>query len=212
MRVYMLMAAAALTMAGLCSSCGPLATQPAAIAADGARSAVSGAPAAGTGDLGRAAADDLARATPGRAILARGTYAFRGLPYFPPNAVPGLAGEYAFMPGAASAAPPGAASAQPPGAVLHLRVWYTRESLLFGDGWKRGSLGGYVGYELQPEAGGVIFLALVATGHELFFEFPSDSPALRSFALALETKFSQFFAQSADDTELSFPAYVDTHG
>jgi|GEM_PF-6606001 len=159
---------------------------------------------------GEAPADSAAdieselRQNPGRALLVRGTYAFRGLPHFPPNAVPGLAGEYLL------AAPPvGPDSAAAGTADLSLRVWYTREPLVFGDRWKSGKLGPYTSYELRPDATSMLFLAIASDGHELFLELPRDLPELRSFAVALERKFDQFFVGASSDADLSFPAFVD---
>jgi hypothetical protein len=132
-----------------------------------------------------------------RAILDRGTYAVKGLPFFSPNAIPCLMGEYLFP---------------APKADLRIPVWYTREPLVFGAEWARRDMPPYAARVLLRTEGGRqagAVLSLATARYTLFLELPSDSAAFRDFAVALEQRFAVFFASAPSDAELSFPAYVD---
>jgi hypothetical protein len=153
--------------------------------------------------LGLPSAEAQAGSGP-RAVLAAGTFALRGLPFFSPNAIPCLKGEYALSPGGATA-PPAAETGIIPGE--RIPVWFTREPLIFGAEWKRSSLGGYAARSLSRPAGQA--LALVSERYVLVFEIPSDDAAFRSIALAIANRFAVFFANAPTDAELSFPAFVD---
>ena len=146
---------------------------------------------------------------PGQAILIRGPLVFRGLPFFAPNALPGLEGEYSLALSSAEPKSQGSAGEVSAERALRLRVWYTREPLYFGTGWIRGTLGRYTIYTSTHDATGALVIAFAADRYELLVELPGDSAVLRRFAIALEDRFAVFFAEATTDAELSFPAYVD---
>jgi hypothetical protein len=128
-------------------------------------------------------------ASPAR--LQSGPEQVRGLPFFSPNAIPALVGEYSL----------GEARA---------KVLCTREALVFGPEWRRVSPDpgpGLTGFLVQGQEG--VVLALLSPKYCLFVELPADKPALRRFASALESRFSTFFDKAATDAELSFPAWVE---
>ncbi|HET7838115.1 MAG TPA: hypothetical protein VFL04_00045 [Rectinemataceae bacterium] len=130
---------------------------------------------------------------PERAVLTKGTFALRGLPFFGPNAIPALGGEYSL----------GAAA---------IPVWFTRESLVFSERWKRTTIGAHPAFLLQPkegqEAKGAVF-ALSLGAYSLFAQVPGDEAAGRLFVDALERRFAVFYANARNDSELSFPAFLD---
>jgi hypothetical protein len=136
-----------------------------------------------------------------RAILVRGAYAVKGLPFFPPNALPALTGTYG----------PDAGSASSAFRAGEISVWYTRETLVLGGTWKRADIGGSEAYFVERHQGPVVVLK--SAGYYLFFELPAgtspDDKDRASFVRAFDRKFLVFFANAATDAELSFPAYVD---
>jgi hypothetical protein len=141
----------------------------------------------------------------GRALLVRGADPVRGLPFFAPNALPGLIGAYS-MGGPAS-------QTKVPPAAPELSIWYTREPLVLGSSWRRDETYGSGAFLLARPQDQV--LVLKAPGYYLFFELtdlsgaaPSDQ-GRRAFIRAFVRKFSAFFQSAASDAELSFPAYVD---
>ena len=148
---------------------------------------------------------DQAAILEGRAILVKGTYAIRGLPFFPPNVIQALGGEYAL-----GGYPSGTAGngSRP----IRIPVWYTRERVFFGGPWKRTSVPAYTAYSLERGEGGKggdFILALANGSYILFFAFPEDRPRYRELAAIVERRFAIFFANAKNDAELSFPAYVD---
>jgi hypothetical protein len=129
-----------------------------------------------------------ASASPAR--LLRGPEAVHGLPFFGPNALPALRGEYGL------------------GRTV-LKVWSCRERLVFGSSWKpveADSRPGLRAWRQDGERGPV--LALVSAGYALFFELPEEGQAFHRFALAMESRFQVFFENAGSDAELSFPAFV----
>ena len=146
--------------------------------------------ASGSGSLGSGAAvaADTVR-SPAR--LLSGPAALRGLPFFAPNAIRVLRGEYDLGP-------------------FRVTLWYTREALVFGEAWKAqpsGRGGPAKSWLLERSEGPV--LAVSGAGYSLFVELPRDSASLRRFASALDEKFRVFFLNAPTDAELSFPAFVD---
>ncbi|MDA8426524.1 MAG: hypothetical protein M0Z80_10360, partial [Treponema sp.] len=146
----------------------------------------------------------------GRAMLVRGPLAFRGLPFFAPNALPGLSGVYALA-APAVPGPAGAASGDggPASRTLPARVWFTRQQLYFGAGWTRGASGRYTVYSSTGGASGTVVLAFSTARYELLVELPRDDAGLRRFASALADSFELFFSEAATDADISFPAFVD---
>ena len=136
-----------------------------------------------------------------RAILVRGAFAVKGLPFFPPNALPALTGIYG----------PDTGSTSPASRQDEISVWYTPEALVLGGTWKRTDIGGPEAYLIERPQGPVIVLK--SAGYYLFFELPAgtspDDKDRASFARAFDRKFLVFFTNAATDAELSFPAYVD---
>lgn len=142
----------------------------------------------------RFAPESLPTAAPkGRALLLSGPEPRKGLPFFPPNVIPALYGEYLVDTG-------------------RIPVFSTREPLALSGSW-HAVLGpgwpatGIRAYRLARE-GGVVLLLRTAK-YSLFLLLPPDLEAYRAFSLALERRFSFFFDNAADDAELSFPASVD---
>ncbi len=125
------------------------------------------------------------------ARLIKGPYPAKGLPFFETNALPALQGEYSLAQGSC-------------------RVWSCRAPLVFGGEWKSQGRAeaGQAALRLLSTPSSVV-LALSGDGYTLFFEAPSDSPTLRTFAYAMEKRFRGFFAAAPTDAELSFPAFVD---
>jgi hypothetical protein len=127
------------------------------------------------------------------AILSEGTLALRGLPFFAPNAIRALGGEYSLGP-------------------TRIQVWFTRDAVAFSEVWKRTPFAGYVAYvqtRKDTAAGKGALFALALGPYELFIQVPEDSSASRSFISAFERRFAVFYANAKDDSELSFPAFVD---
>jgi hypothetical protein len=128
-----------------------------------------------------------------RALLVRGADPVKGLPFFPPNAIPALEGAYSLGGGAKGP---------------ELAVWYTRESLILGGAWKRAEVGGLPAFVLARSEGNVVVLR--SAQYYLFFELPSGGDSRwRAFIPAFDRKFLVFFENAASDAELSFPAYID---
>ncbi|HUW42579.1 MAG TPA: hypothetical protein VMV90_16365 [Rectinemataceae bacterium] len=149
---------------------------------------------------------------PGRAILVSGPLAFRGLPFFSPNALSGLVGEYALAPPAVGAQGPAAAGSGggvPVLRTLTARVWFTHEPLYFGARWTRGALGRYTVYSSTDQVTSSVILAFTSDRYELLVELPSGTTAFHRFAMALADRFALFFSESATDADISFPAFVD---
>jgi len=168
-----------------------LAVQAAAQAAGGGTSAA----AAGGAFPGGAATGGAAAARPelppGRALLLRGPEPRKGLPFFSPNAIPALVGEYEVS-------------------TALVRVWSSRSPLSFGKSWESIPIklpASLRALRLARDGGPVI--ALAGPDYSLFFELPADTPAFRSFLAAFERRFAFFFEGAPTDAELSFPAYLD---
>jgi len=137
-----------------------------------------------------------------RAFLVRGPAPVKGLPFFAPNVLPGLAGEYSLVEPRVGEA--GAAE---------FPVWYTRASIVLASTWKRAEAYGPGAFLLGRGPASVL---LIRTSRcSLFFELPPsaapDAPdsRQRAFIGAFVKKFTVFFDNAATDAELSFPAYVD---
>lgn len=138
-----------------------------------------------------AAATGAAEAVSSPARLLSGPAALRGLPFFAPNAIRVLRGEYDLGP-------------------FRVVIWYTREALVFGGSWKAqpSGRGGEAKSWLLEAASGPV-LAIAEPGYSLFVELSRDSAPLRRFAWALDEKFRVFFLNAPTDAEISFPAFVD---
>ena len=126
------------------------------------------------------------------ALLFRGPDKALGLPFFSPNAIPVLRGSYLL-------------------GTDELRVWFTREPLVFGDAWAVDSswmikAGGRA--LTMKAAEGLLDLALPAAGWTVIFELPSAEPAVRRFVAAFVDRFTFFLDNAHSDAELSFPATV----
>lgn len=141
----------------------------------------------------QAAADTAPGAAAARspARLLSGPAALRGLPFFAPNAIRVLRGEYDLGP-------------------FRVVLWYTREALVFGDAWKAqpSGRGGQAKSWLLDRPEGTV-LVIAESGYSLLAELPQDSASLRRFLWALDEKFRVFFLNAPTDAELSFPAFVD---
>jgi hypothetical protein len=150
--------------------------------------------------LGETAAEGAAAADPGpprvapagRALLSSGPDLLHGLPFFGPNAIAGLGGEYLV---GAEAIP----------------LWFTRVTLSYGGAWKEGGgfpvVAGAREYSLTTSGRSVI--AWKYARYSLIISFPSETAELRRFASALLLRFAFFFENAATDAELSFPATVE---
>jgi hypothetical protein len=127
------------------------------------------------------------------AVLSEGTIALRGLPFFAPNAIRALGGEYSL-------------------GSARIQVWFTRDAVAFSEAWKRTPLAGYVAYvQARKDAAaakGTLY-ALALGPYALFVQVPEDGADARSFIAAFERRFAVFYANAKDDSELSFPAFVD---
>jgi hypothetical protein len=125
------------------------------------------------------------------ARLLRGPDAVRGLPFFGPNAIAALRGEYDL-------------------GVGHALVWSCRGAVVLGAAWKaaQAEAGSSSRPFLLAGAERTVF-ALVADRYVLFVELPADLPATRRFAFALDRDFHTFFENAPTDAELSFPAFVE---
>ncbi|MGO8692790.1 MAG: hypothetical protein ACLQMF_03865 [Rectinemataceae bacterium] len=197
MRIVVALLTAGLVAVGACS-CGRM--EPSSLASSAGKNA---------SHQVSESAGSAVRTEPGRAMLIRGPLVFHGLPFFAPNALPGLEGEYSLVSGTAEPAVQGSSGGAPAERVLQLRIWYTREPLYFGTDWIRGTMGRYAIYTSKRDATGAVVIAFAADRYELLVELPSDDAELRRFAAALEDRFALFFADAATDADLSFPAYVD---
>jgi hypothetical protein len=160
-----------------------------------AMAAPAASPASGSssGQAGRQAGQSAGPPTaaePGKALLATGPAAIKGLPFFSPNAIPSLSGAY--LVGAET-----------------LPVWYTREGLQFGGQWKERpsfALGGGRAWTLAANERFVV--AWKQRRFSLIVSFPSERAFDLRFSAALLTRFTFFFENAATDAELSFPAVV----
>lgn len=141
------------------------------------------------------------------AVLLRGTYPLRGLPFFGPNAIQSLYGEYHLGIEARDAAAALKAASDELGKSNpnRINVWYTREQVVLSSEWKSTAAPG-VRILSRPEAE-VLFVK--GEGYSLFLECKAAGSEIRAFALALNRKFSVFFGKASSDTELSFPALVE---
>lgn len=157
-----------------------------------ARAAGTGGPAAGAaGPASLPGASPRLELPPGRALLLRGPEPRKGLPFFSPNALPALVGEYE-------------------ASTALIRVWSSRSPISFGSYWELIPVklpDSLRAYRLARAAGPV--LALAGPSYALFFELPADTPSGRNFLIAFERRFAFFFEGAPTDAELSFPAYVD---
>jgi hypothetical protein len=145
------------------------------------------------------------------AVLLRGTYPLRGLPFFGPNAIQSLYGEYHLGIEArdAAAAARAVIEDEEKHKASRVAVWYTREPLVISaEDWKP-TASSALRVLAQPDrpSGSVLFVK--GGGYSLFFECNTDNAELRSFALALNRKFAVFFNNASSDAELSFPALVE---
>jgi len=140
---------------------------------------------------------------PGAALLIEGSAAVSGLPGFGRNAFKGLRGVYAYRPDAGEAR-------------YALRVWYTSEPLLLGDGWAAVACPrlpspwralAAAAHESAPE--GSSFWALSSGGTTLLMEFPEDMPEPCRFAAALVDRFAFFSRYAQGPGDLSFPATLE---
>ncbi|HOX48185.1 MAG TPA: hypothetical protein PLG14_03285, partial [Spirochaetales bacterium] len=121
---------------------------------------------------------------PGRALLLRGPEPRKGLPFFSPNAIPALVGEYEVS-------------------KSLVRVWSSRSPLSFGKSWESIPIklpASLRALRLARDGGPVI--ALAGPDYSLFFELPADTPAFRSFLAAFERRFAFFFEGAPTDAEL----------
>jgi hypothetical protein len=142
------------------------------------------------------------------AVLLKGTISARGLPFFAPNAIGVLYGEYllgAAARDAASAVAAGEGSAMDKD--RRVSVWYTRESVVLSSAWKPVSPADAGPRVLARPEGPVLYLK--GEGYALFLELRADTAEARSFAQALNRKFSVFFRNASSDAELSFPSVVE---
>jgi len=131
-------------------------------------------------------------ATAGQALLVRGPERVAGLPFFSPNAISALRGEYLL-------------------GKDRLEFWFTREALVFSPPWKedpalapalaRGAR------SLRSPLGFVV--AWSYPRYTLILAFPLESSFNKGFAEALSRRFGFFFDNAADDAGLSFPALVE---
>jgi len=166
--------------------------------------AVSCVPGGAASTTGQAAAPEplLGSLQPGRAVLVSGTTAVRGLPGFGRNALPALAGEYAYQPGGSAA-----------GDIIRIPVWFTREMLLFTETWAAtpcaGLPVGTAALALPAGADGSSLWALRTGGYTLFAMMPPDfaEPCRFSAVLAERMAFFQRYAERPEDS--SFPAILD---
>jgi hypothetical protein len=124
-----------------------------------------------------------------RAILVRGSIPITGIPYFPPNALPALEGEYRFR-------------------SATVQVFFTREILYFPVEWTKARYGEASVYELK--AGERVVAAYRdPSGFYLILDFPPNADWISRFFTAFRSRF-EFFRQSAKtDADLSFPAVVE---
>jgi hypothetical protein len=143
------------------------------------------------------------------AILLKGAIAERGIPFFGPNAIRALYGEYLLGKSALDAASAVGAAESAPGKddPRIARLWYTRESVVLSSAWKASGAYGAGSRVLDRPEGPAVFLK--GGGYSLFLELASDSPEARSFAQALNRKFAVFFRNASSDAELSFPSTVE---
>jgi len=150
--------------------------------------------------------------TPGRALLVDGSRLVKGLPGFGRNALPALAGMYAYIPA-------GQKTIQgEPDTILQVSVWFTREPLVYSAEWTTPA-GGLkpcptlpAGISLlgtfKPDEGTTLW-ALGAAGYTLFVGVPAAlaNPCRFVSVLAERFLFFQRYAERPEDT--SFPAILD---
>jgi hypothetical protein len=150
-----------------------------------------------------------ARAETPAAVLLKGAISARGLPFFGPNAIGALYGEYLLgmraRDAASAVAAAGGAAASDKARLVS--VWYTRESVVLSAAWKSSASYGPGARVLARPEGPALFLK--GEGYSLFLELAAESPEARSFAQALNRKFAVFFRNAPSDAELSFPSVVE---
>jgi hypothetical protein len=143
------------------------------------------------------------------AVLIKGTISARGLPFFGPNAIGALYGEYLLGAGAQDAA--SAVSAAGEGSAKYedrlVSAWYTRDHVVLSSAWKGSTAAGAGARVLARPEGPVLFLE--GEGYSLFLEIGAESASTLSFARALNRKFVVFFRNASSDAELSFPSTVE---
>ncbi len=154
----------------------------------------------------------LAALQPGRAVLVDGTRLVKGLPGFGRNALPALLGEYAYLQAGQKPAP-----GEKDG-ILRISVWFTREPLVYPDGWTTPAEGletcstlpagsSIVGSLRLDES--TTLWALGATGYTVFVGIPDAMTDPCRFTGIFVERFEFFrrYAERPEDT--SFPAILD---
>ena len=156
----------------------------------------------------------LANLSPGCALLIEGTSPVEGLPGLSPNAFPALAGEYAYMP--VLPASPGKNEADYADAkALRIRVWFTRQALLYPETWTPVSpscLGMPAASSILSDAGGPddsFLWAIKASGYTLFIRFPGAMSDPCSFASVFAERFAFFIRYAESPGGVSFPAVLE---
>jgi hypothetical protein len=136
-----------------------------------------------------AAAQSAVSNAPNRAILARGPIPVNGIPYFPPNALPALEGEYRFR-------------------EATVDVFFTREILYFPAAWSKARYGEASVFELKS-GGRVVVAYRDASGYYLILDFPPNAAWASRFLAAFRSRFEFFRRSAKTEADLSFPAVVE---
>ncbi|OHD23446.1 MAG: hypothetical protein A2Y38_10135 [Spirochaetes bacterium GWB1_59_5] len=214
-----LLAAALIVVLAGAESCGPGAS--AAVQAPVGQAATSQS--AKNAAVEQPAADGLVLAAlqPGRALLASGTRAVKGLPGFGRNALPALAGEYAYLPAGQKTVPGGAPGSPGAGAeegILRVAIWFTREPLVYPGEWTTPAEGLKTCTTLPPGISllgafeldeGMTLWALGAAGYTLFVSVPVELADPCRFASVFAERFLFFQRYVERPEDSSFPAILE---
>ncbi len=159
------------------------------------------APAAvATGTAGVAAVSLPGNLAPGMAILVQGTGPVTGLPGLGPNVLPGLAGEYTYLP---------AGGAEP----LLIRVWFTTVAIVVPPTWTAPSCPalpkGFSALAAPAAADGSLLWDIAAGSYHLIIAVPAAMESPCRFAATLAERFSFFHRYAERPQDVSFPATLE---
>ena len=151
---------------------------------------------------------------PGRALLVEGSRQVAGLPGLSQNAFPALTGTYAYRP-VSSVQPGSPEAASPDTKTIMLRLWFTRQALLYPESWVPpapscvGVPGASSILAAPAEPDGSYLWVVRASIYSLFIRFPGDMPDPCRFVSVLVERFAFFFRYAESPGDVSFPAVLE---
>lgn len=141
---------------------------------------------------------------PGKAILVQGTRPVKGLPGLGNNVLPGLAGEYAYLPADSSA-------------VLGIKVWFSTVAVVAPPAWTALSCPtlpkDMTVFASPPGADAIaddsLLWLISADGYRLMLSMPATLASPCRFAAMFAERFSFFHRYAERPGDVSFPAILE---